>query len=158
MKKNSEIFVELSKNQDLQLIKVIHKVTLSFTSYTLFLAFSGIHKVRKFLLNLNMKCWNSAFNARFESNYSNCTRRNSEHICSSRGDETQCTTNIGGKTSLGPSYFCFVKFHSELLVRCWVLVHCGLLPPTPLILFTKGLWMKTVAGFIEPVQGRKNWQ
>jgi hypothetical protein len=22
-----------------------------------------------------------------------------------RGDETQCTTKIGGKTSLGPSYF-----------------------------------------------------
>jgi hypothetical protein len=26
-------------------------------------SFSGIHKIRKFLLNLNMKWWNSAFNA-----------------------------------------------------------------------------------------------
>jgi hypothetical protein len=31
-----------------------------------------------------------------------------------RGDETQFTTNIGGKTSLGPS---LVKFHSQL--RIW---------------------------------------
>ncbi len=27
-----------------------------------------------------------------------------------RQDETQFTTKIGGKTSLGPSYFVFVKF------------------------------------------------
>jgi hypothetical protein len=31
-----------------------------------------------------------------------------------RGDETQFTIKIGGKTSLGPSYFVFVKFHSQL--------------------------------------------
>jgi hypothetical protein len=29
-----------------------------------------------------------------------------------RQDETQFTTKIGGKTSLGPSYFCFVKLVS----------------------------------------------
>ncbi len=33
-----------------------------------------------------------------------------------RGDETQFTTKIGGKTSLGPSYFVFVKFHSQLRI------------------------------------------
>jgi len=36
-----------------------------------------------------------------------------------RGDETQFTTKIGGKTSLGPSHFvsfCFVKFHSQLRI------------------------------------------
>jgi hypothetical protein len=27
-----------------------------------------------------------------------------------RGDETQFTTKIGGKTNLGPSYFVFVNF------------------------------------------------
>jgi hypothetical protein len=31
-----------------------------------------------------------------------------------RGDEIQFTTKIGGKTSLGPHLFCFVKFHSQL--------------------------------------------
>jgi hypothetical protein len=42
-------------------------------------------KVRKFLLNLGMKCWNSAFNwcSRFESNYCNCIGKSSEKICSS---------------------------------------------------------------------------
>jgi hypothetical protein len=29
-------------------------------------------------------------------------------------DETQFTTKIGGKTSLGPSYFLLKKFHSQL--------------------------------------------
>ncbi len=33
-----------------------------------------------------------------------------------RGDETQFTTKFGGKTSLGPSYFVFIKFHSELRI------------------------------------------
>ncbi len=28
-----------------------------------------------------------------------------------RGDETQFTTKIGGKTSLGPSYFVLLNFH-----------------------------------------------
>jgi len=48
-----------------------------------------------------------------ESNYSTCTARSSEDICSTSGGalekgksyETQFTTKIGGKTSLGPSYF-----------------------------------------------------
>jgi hypothetical protein len=31
-----------------------------------------------------------------------------------RQDETQFTTKIGGKTSLGPSYFAFYTFHSQL--------------------------------------------
>jgi hypothetical protein len=31
-----------------------------------------------------------------------------------RGYETQFTTKIGGKTSLGPSYFAFYNFHSQL--------------------------------------------
>jgi hypothetical protein len=48
------------------------------------------------------------------SNYSSCAGRNSENICiasiealrkKERQDETQSTTKIGGKTSLGPNYF-----------------------------------------------------
>ncbi len=42
------------------LIKVIHKVTLSFTSYPLF---QWYPQSKEILLNLIMKCWNSAFNA-----------------------------------------------------------------------------------------------
>jgi hypothetical protein len=39
-----------------------------------------------------------------------------------RGDETQFTSKIGGKkTSLGPSYFVFVKFHSQLHIRCLIM-------------------------------------
>ncbi len=97
------------------------------------------------LLNLSMKCWNWAFLCTmFGSNYSSCTGKRRENICSSsegaqengkrvwnsvyhqnwwkrkegmklslpsklvkteRGDETQFTTKIGEKTSLGPCYF-----------------------------------------------------
>jgi hypothetical protein len=47
------------------------------------------------------------------SNYSSCTSRSSQNICSSSAgaqeketqDETQFMTKVGGKTSLGPSYF-----------------------------------------------------
>jgi hypothetical protein len=53
-----------------------------------------------------MKCSNSAFNAqglRLETNYSSCTSKSSEHICSSSGvlrkkerqDETQFTSSSG---------------------------------------------------------------
>jgi hypothetical protein len=41
-------------------IRVIHKVTLSFTPYPLF---QWHPQSKEFLLNLSMKCWNSAFNA-----------------------------------------------------------------------------------------------
>jgi hypothetical protein len=61
-----------------------------------------------------MKCWNSAFNAqdswviivivlvgvlKIYAPALEAIRKNE------RGDETQCTTKISGKTSLGPSYF-----------------------------------------------------
>jgi hypothetical protein len=46
-----------------------------------------------------------------QSNYNSCTDRSNENICSNSAgakketqDETQFT-KIGGKTSLGPSYF-----------------------------------------------------
>jgi hypothetical protein len=59
------------------------------------------------MLSFSIQC------TRFESNYNSCTSRSSENICNSSAgaqeketkDETQFTTKIGGKTSLGPSYF-----------------------------------------------------
>jgi hypothetical protein len=67
-----------------------------------------------------MKCWNSAFNAngsrviivvvqvRAVKIYAVEALRKKE-----REDEIQFTTQIGGKTSLVPSCFIFVKFHSQ---------------------------------------------
>jgi hypothetical protein len=57
------------------------------------------------MLKLSIYC------TRLGSNYSSPTGRNSENICSSSGgaqeiqDETEFTTKIGGKTSLGTGYF-----------------------------------------------------
>jgi hypothetical protein len=60
------------------------------------------------MLKLSIQC------TRFESNYSHWTSTTSDNIRSSsggealmkkeRGDETQFTTKIGEKASLGPSY------------------------------------------------------
>jgi hypothetical protein len=67
--------------------RVIHKVMRAFTlSLGLLSApipsFSGIHKVKKFLLNLSMKWWNSAFHARgLRLIISSCTVRSSEIVC-----------------------------------------------------------------------------
>jgi len=71
-------------------IEVICKVTLSFTPYPLF---QWYLQSKEISLNLSVKCWNSPFNAQE-------ALRKKE-----RGDETQFTTKVGGKTSLGPSYF-----------------------------------------------------
>jgi hypothetical protein len=61
-----------------------------------------------------MKCWNSSFNAQGSrviivvvqvgavKTYVAAVKALREK---ERGDETQFTTKIGGKTSLGPSYF-----------------------------------------------------
>jgi hypothetical protein len=70
-------------------IRFIDKVTLSspylWASFHPLALFEWVSK--HFLLNLNMKCWNSAFNTqRFESNYSSPTSRTSENICSSSGE------------------------------------------------------------------------
>ncbi len=66
------------------------------------------------MLNLSMKCWNLAFNAQgsrliivvvqvgavkiYVTAVKEIRKKESQ-------DETQFTTKIGGKTSLGPSYF-----------------------------------------------------
>ncbi len=89
-------------------------------------SFSGIRKVMKFLSNLSIKCWNSAFNAqgwriiiivvvqlRAVKIYA-ATSNNSGGAQRKKGkerqDEAQFTTKIVGKTtSLGPSYFVFCR-------------------------------------------------
>jgi hypothetical protein len=99
--------------------RVIHKVTRlhpvfgpAFTPYPLF---QWYLQSKEILLNLSMKCWNSAFNAQdsrvtrvvvqvepvrlYYAAAAEALRK------SERQDETQFTTKIGGKTSLGPSYF-----------------------------------------------------
>ncbi len=61
-----------------------------------------------------MKCWNSTFNAQGSRVIIVVLEVGAVKIyvaavdClmkKERGDETQLTTKIGGKTSLGPSYF-----------------------------------------------------
>jgi hypothetical protein len=59
-----------------------------------------------------MKCWNSAFNAQGSRVVVQEVRVVKIYVVvvdslmkKERGDETQFTTKIGGKISLGPSYF-----------------------------------------------------
>jgi len=61
-----------------------------------------------------MKCWNSALNAQGSKVIIVVVQEGAVeiHVAAvealrkkERQDETPCTTKIGGKTSLGPSYF-----------------------------------------------------
>ncbi len=92
-------------------IKVIHKVTLSFTPYPLFQWYPQSNEI---LLNRSMKCWNSAFDAQGSRVIIVVAQVKQWKIYvaavevlreKERGDETHITIKIGGKTSLGPSYF-----------------------------------------------------
>ncbi len=91
--------------------EVICKVTLSFTPYPLF---EWYLRSKEILLNLNMKCWNSAFHAQGSRVIIVVVQVTAVKIYvaamkvlkeKERGDETQFITKIGGKTSLGASYF-----------------------------------------------------
>jgi hypothetical protein len=66
------------------------------------------------LLNLSMTCWNSAFNAQGSKVIIVVVQVGAVKMYlaavealeeKKRGDETQFTTKIGGKTSLNPRYF-----------------------------------------------------
>jgi hypothetical protein len=87
------------------------EVTLSFTPYPLFQWYPQSNEI---LLNLSMKWWNSAFNAQGSRVTIVIVPVGAVKIYvetiealrkEERQDETQYTTKIGGKTSLGPSYF-----------------------------------------------------
>ncbi len=91
--------------------KFICKVILSFTPHPLFEWYPQSNEI---ILNLSMKCWNSAFNAQRLRVIIINVQVGAVKIYvaavdtlgkKERGDETQVTTKIGGKTSLGPSYF-----------------------------------------------------
>jgi hypothetical protein len=52
-----------------------------------------------------------------------------------RGDESEFTTKIRGKTNLGPKiYFYFVKFHSQLRILCLIMPKLAVSPPNRLTL------------------------
>ncbi len=87
--------------------KVIYKVTL----YPLF---QWYLQSKESLLHIGMKCWNSAFNAQDSRVIIVVVQIGAVKIYvaavealgkKERGDETQFTPKIGGKTSLGHSYF-----------------------------------------------------
>ncbi len=83
----------------------------AFTPYRLF---QWYPQSKEILLNLSMKCWNSAFNAQGSrvtiivvlvgavKKYVATVEALREK---EREDETQFITKIDGKTSLGPHYF-----------------------------------------------------
>jgi hypothetical protein len=98
----------------------LHPVSSGLLSPTSIPSLSDeVRKVRKILLNLSMKSWNSAFNAQGSSNYSSCTgKRGSEQ------DKTQFTTN---------NKWCISDFHPSF--------------PPPSLLPTLGRLMYFFAGF-----------
>jgi hypothetical protein len=119
------------------------KVTFSFTPYSLcfhpYPLFDWYPQCKEILLNLSMKCWNSAFNAQGSRVIIVDVQVGAVKIYvaavkalreKERGDETQFTTKIGGKTSLGPSYFFrFVKCHSQLSIWCPIMAKLAVLAP-----------------------------
>jgi len=85
-----------------------------------------------------MRCWNSAFNAQGSRVIIIIVQVGSVKIYvtavealmkKERQGETQFTTEIGGKTSLGPNYFVLQNFHSELRVWCPVMPKLVVLAP-----------------------------
>jgi hypothetical protein len=103
------IIIELSVKSP----SVSPPISSAFTPYPLF---QWYPQSREILLNLGMKCWNSAFNAQGSRVIIVVVQVRAVKIYvaavetlrkKERQDETpvQFTTKSGGKTSLGPSYF-----------------------------------------------------
>jgi hypothetical protein len=85
----------------------------AFTPYPLFQCYPQSKEIQ-YLLNLSLKCWNSTFNAQGSRVIIEVVQVLPVKIYVAAGealrkkerqDETQFTAKIGGKTSLGPSYF-----------------------------------------------------
>jgi hypothetical protein len=101
------VLIELSLHSP----SVSPPISSAFAPYRLF---QWYPQSKEILLNLGMKCWNSAFNAQssrviivivqvwevkiYVAAMQALRKKETQ-------DETQFTTKIGGKTSLGPSYF-----------------------------------------------------
>ncbi len=84
------------------------------SAFTLYPLFQWALHSKEILLNLSMKYWNSAFNAQGSILIIVIVQVGAVKIYvaavealrkKERGDETEFTTKLGEKTSLGPSYF-----------------------------------------------------
>ncbi len=98
------------------LIRVIRKVTLCLTripsAFAHYPLFQRYLQSKEILLNLGMKCRNSAFNAQGSRIVIVLVQVGGVKLYvvealrkKERQDQTQLTTKIGAKTRLGPSYF-----------------------------------------------------
>jgi hypothetical protein len=94
-----------------KLPSVSPSISSSFTPYPLF---QWYLQSKEILLNLGMRCWNSIFNAQGLRIIIAVVQVGAANIYvtavqalrkKETQDETQFTTKIGGKTSLGHSYF-----------------------------------------------------
>ncbi len=94
--------------------KVILKFILSLFCFHHYPLFQCYPQSKEIKLNLSMKCWNLAFSAQGSRVIIVVVQAGALKIYvavvealrkKERQDETQFTTKIGGKTSLGPSYF-----------------------------------------------------
>jgi hypothetical protein len=101
------IIIELSVKSP----SLLPPISSAFTHYPLF---QWDPQSKEILLNLGMKCWNSAFNAQCSRVIIVVVKVGAVKIYvaavetlrkKERQGETQFTIKIGGKTSLGPSYF-----------------------------------------------------
>jgi hypothetical protein len=90
-----------------------YSLVLFFESLDITIIFCYLQS-KEILLNLSMKCWNSAFNAQSSRVIIVVVQVGAVKISlaivetlrkKERKDETQFTTKIGGKTRLSPSYF-----------------------------------------------------
>ncbi len=111
------------------------RISSAFAPYPLFQSYL---QSKEILLNLSVKCWNSAFNAHRSRVIIVVVQGGAEkiYVAAVAGaqekethDETQFTTKLGGKTSLGPSYFLLQNFHSQLLVWCPIMPKLAVLAP-----------------------------
>ncbi len=105
------------------------RISSAFTPYRLF---QWSPQSMEILLNLSMKYWNSASNAQGSILIIEIAQVGAVKIYvaavealtkKERGDETQFTTKIGGKISLGPNYFvlyCKISFPDRHLMPYYV--------------------------------------
>ncbi len=107
--------------------KVSPPISNAFAPYPLF---QWYPQSKEILLNLGMKCWTSAFNAQRFRVITVVVQVGAVKIYvatvqalrkKETQDETQFTTKIGVKSSLGPSYFLFIPSYAfdGLSCRNW---------------------------------------
>ncbi len=117
--KHNQIYVRFGINNLSLASRVMCKLTLSspclWPAFSPHPLFQWYLQSKKILLNLSLKCRNSAFNAQGSRIIIVVVQVGAVKIYAAaavqavrkkeREHETQFTTQVGGKTSLGPSYF-----------------------------------------------------